>query len=65
MLGRRDEARAALEQSLDVCMRLRRAHDARLARQALALLAIEDKDLAAARQHLQLMAESSGSEADR
>jgi tetratricopeptide (TPR) repeat protein len=65
MLGRREEARAALEQSLDLCTRFHRVRDARLARQGLALLAIEDKDLAAARQHLQLMAESSHPAADR
>jgi transcriptional regulator with XRE-family HTH domain len=65
MLGRREEARAALEQSLDLCTRLHRTRDVRLARQALALLAIEDKDLAAARQHLQLMAEGSHTAADR
>jgi len=65
MLGRREEARAALEQSLDLCTRFHRVRDARLARQGLALLAIEDKDLAAARQHLQLMAESSHPAAER
>ena len=65
MLGRREEARAALEQSLDLCTRFHRVRDARLARQGLALLAIEDKDLAAARRHLQLMAESSHPAADR
>jgi tetratricopeptide (TPR) repeat protein len=65
MLGRREEARAALQQSLDLCTRLHQVPDARLARQGLALLAIEDNDLAAARQHLQLMAESSHPAAER
>src|SRR5262249_12697973 len=64
MLGRREEAKAALLDSLDLCSRLGRAHDVRLTRQALALLAIEDKDLAAAREHLQLMAETSHPAAD-
>jgi tetratricopeptide (TPR) repeat protein len=55
LLGRADEARAALEESLRLLEELRRTDDARLVRQELALLAIEAQDVAGARRHLKLL----------
>lgn len=59
LLGRADEARAALEESLRLLEELSRSCDARLVRQELALLAIESQDAAGARQHLKVLWEAS------
>lgn len=60
LLGRADEAQAALDESLRLLEELRRPDDARLVRRELALLAIESQDLAGACHHLKILWESSG-----
>jgi len=54
-LGRREEARGALEECLTALERTGRHHDASLVRLELALLAIEMRDLTAARYHLEML----------
>lgn len=51
--GRRSQAKAAFQEGLTLSMELKREEDIRLARQELALLAIEAADLAEARQYLE------------
>ena len=55
VLGRVDEARTALEESLGLLEQLRRPDDARVVRQELALLALESQDTAGARRHLKTL----------
>ena len=57
VLGRREEAKTAFEESLSLFTELRRSGDIRRVRQELALLAIETQDLAEAHQQLQMLRE--------
>lgn len=59
VLGRADEARAALDESLRLLEELRRPDDARLVRRELVLLAMESQDLDTACHHLKILWESS------
>jgi len=58
LLGKADEARAALDESLRLLEGTERDHDAVLIRLELALLAIETRDLEAARHHLKMLRDS-------
>ncbi|HKV44196.1 MAG TPA: helix-turn-helix domain-containing protein [bacterium] len=55
--GRRDEAKIAFREALALFAALNQDDDVRLARQQLALLALEAEDLAEARQHLEGLCE--------
>ncbi|HLJ60140.1 MAG TPA: helix-turn-helix transcriptional regulator [bacterium] len=55
LLNRPDDARAALEESLQVFETAGRYRDARLVRQELVLLAIETRDIEAAKRHLKAL----------
>jgi len=57
MAGRRAEAKAALEESLDLLSRFNRKDDARLVRQQLIVLALEAGDIEEARRDLLLLQE--------
>ncbi|HEV2283432.1 MAG TPA: helix-turn-helix domain-containing protein [bacterium] len=58
ILGRLDEARASLTESLRLFESLRRSETAKAVRRTLALLAVESNDLAAAREYLSVLWES-------
>jgi tetratricopeptide (TPR) repeat protein len=58
-LERHAEAKSAFQESLALSAALHREHDARLAHQGLALLALDAEDLVEARQHLKLLREAS------
>ena len=58
LLGKADEARAALDESLRLLEGTERDHDTALIRLELALLAIETRDLDAARHHLKMLRDS-------
>ncbi len=58
MLGRGDEARASLTESLRLFERLRRSGEVTAIRRELALLAVESNDLAAAREYLSVLRQS-------
>jgi len=58
LLGRGDEARASLTESLRLFERLRRSEETTAIRRELALLAVESNDLAAAREYLRVLRES-------
>jgi len=57
MAGRRAEAKAALEESLDLMSRSNRKDDSRLVRQELIVLALEAGDIEEARRDLSLLQE--------
>ncbi len=59
MLGRTDEARASLTGSLRLFERLHRLEEVKTVRRELALLAVESNDLAAAREYLAVLWQSS------
>ena len=58
MAGRRAEARAVLQESLDLLGAPNRKDGARLVRQELALLALEAGDSEEARRHLETLRET-------
>jgi tetratricopeptide (TPR) repeat protein len=58
ILGRLDEARVSLTESLRLFESLRRSERVKTVRRALALLAIESNDLAAAREYLSILWEA-------
>lgn len=58
ILGRLDEARVSLTESLRLFESLRRSETAKAVRRALALLAVESNDLVAAREYLSVLWES-------
>ena len=58
MLGRSDEARVSLTESLRLFERLRDSGEVTAIRRELALLAVESNDLAAAREYLSVLRES-------
>jgi len=59
-LGRMDEARAALEESLGLFEALHRTRDVPLVRQELVLLAIETRDLSEAHRHFKILLDTAG-----